>query len=173
MLERIIIAGFGGQGVMLIGKIAASLAAEKHEHVTYFPSYGAEVRGGTANCHVIISDEEIASPLVEQADTLITMNQMSLDRFGSRLLPGGLALVNTSLASANGLAGAVEVPATEMADKLGNVRAANMVMLGAYLRQKPLFEMQAVKDAIAEAMGTAKQDLTELNQNAVQAGYEL
>lgn len=173
MLERIIIAGFGGQGVMFAGKLIVALTADQHEYVTYFPSYGAEVRGGTANCHVIISDQEIASPLVEQADTLMVMNQMSVERFAPRLLPGGLALVNSSLASPDGLPGAVKLPATEIADSLGNVRAANMVMLGAYVRRNPLLELSAVKQALPAALGKGKQDLIELNQKALQAGYDL
>ena len=173
MLERIIIAGFGGQGVMFAGTLIAALAAQQREHVTYFPSYGAEVRGGTANCHVIVSDQEIASPLVEQADTLMVMNQMSVERFAPRLLAGGLVLVNSSLASADGLPDAVEVPATQVADSIGNVRAANMVMLGAYVRRNPLLELSAVKQALPAALGKDKQQLIKLNQKALQAGYDL
>jgi len=145
MLERIIIAGFGGQGVMFAGKLIATLAADQREHVT----------------------------LVEQADTLMVMNQMSVERFAPRLLAGGLALVNGSLASADGLPGAVEVPATEIADSIGNIRAANMVMLGAYVRRNPLLELSPVKQALPTALGKGKQDLIELNQKALQAGYDL
>ena len=173
MLERVIIAGFGGQGIISLGKLYASLAAERFEHVTFFPSYGAEVRGGTANCSVILSDEEIASPLVEDADTLIIMNQMSADRFGPRLLAGGLVVLNSSLVSANDFAAPVEVPATEVADQLGDVRAANIVMFGAYLKRRPLLEFANVAAAVKEAFGKRKPALGKLNAEALKRGYEL
>ena len=98
---------------------------------------------------------------------------MSVERFAPRLLAGGLVLVNSSLASADGLPDAVEVPATEIADSIGNIRAANMVMLGAYVRRNPLLELSAVKQALPAALGKDRQQLVELNQKALQAGYDL
>lgn len=173
MLERLIIAGFGGQGVMLTGKLIATLAAGRHEHVTYFPSYGAEVRGGTAHCHVIVSDEEIASPIVEQADTLIVMNQPSVERFWPRLVDEGLGLVNSSLASGDERPGAVEIPATETADRLGDVRTANMVMLGAYLHRKGMFGLADAQQAVAEALAKAGPEVLSINRQALNNGYGL
>jgi len=173
MLEQVVIAGFGGQGVMFIGKLYATLAAEKYQYVTYFPSYGSEVRGGTAHCNVIISDEEIASPLVEQADSLIVMNQMSADRFRSRVKPDGLAIINSSLVSADGFVDAVEVPATQIAAELGDVRVANIVMLGAYLKRKPILELDAVSGALAKALGAKRPQLAALNAQALKKGYNL
>ena len=166
-------AGFGGQGVMLIGKLYASLAAQKYEHVTYFPSYGSEVRGGTAHCGIIIADSEIGSPMVEEADTVIVLNQMSAEKFKSRVVKGGLILVNSTLANVNGTPGAIKVPATEIANKLGEVRSANMVMLGAYLKHKPIVELSAAMDAIAKALGKRKSHLAAINQQALQLGYDL
>src|SRR4030043_575231 len=102
MLEKIIIAGAGGQGIMLIGRIIAEAAMRENKHVTWLPAYGAEVRGGAAHCMVIVSDKEIGTPYINQADTLIIMNQPSLERFKNHLVPKGLLMVNSSLAQESG-----------------------------------------------------------------------
>ena len=117
MGKRIVISGFGGQGIIALGKFIALTAMNAGKHVTYLPSYGAEVRGGTANCQIVISDEEIASPCIENMDILIAMNQPSIERFCSNVVAGGLIVVNTSLAAAE--SGAVNIPATEIAVSFG------------------------------------------------------
>ena len=138
MTEQVIMAGFGGQGVMLIGKTYAGSAMHAGKEVTFFPSYGAEVRGGTAHCHIIVSDGPIYSPMVELADSLIIMNQPSYEKFRQRLRPEGLLLLNSSMAQmdkareAESQALALAIPATELANELGNVRVANVIMLGVY-----------------------------------------
>ena len=175
MLERAIMAGFGGQGLMFMGKLVAKMMMDEGMAVTYFPSYGAEVRGGTANCHVIVSSGEIASPIVEEADTIVVMNQPSYDRFKSRLAAGGVALVNSSLVqAADPPAGRVilEIPATQMAGDLGDVRAANMVMMGAYNVVREFVPFEKLLAHMADAFGVRKKDAVELNGKAIELGRE-
>lgn len=133
MNERMILAGFGGQGLMLLGKLFCFFEMHNGLHVTYIPSYGAEMRGGTANCSVKISDEPIASPMVPVASTLVVMNQPSYEKFKNRVEPGGSIFVNSSLVEiADPPEGVniVEVPASELALEMGDVRNANMILLG-------------------------------------------
>jgi len=150
MTERVIMAGFGGQGMMLLGKLLAAVAMDEGREVTFFPSYGAEVRGGTAHCHVVISDEPIYSPIVERADSLIIMNQPSYGKFRPRLKPGGLLLLNTSMADPDPAQERgspcvyLSIPATDTANQLGNVRVANVVMLGAYAAVRPVLPSRAI-----------------------------
>ena len=172
MEERMIFAGAGGQGLMLLGKLTALAATRDDLHVTWFPSYGAEVRGGTAHCHVVVSASEIFSPLVEEASTLLIMNEPSLKRFLPRLAPGGLLVLNTSLASAPADIDAefLAVPATDMANKLGNIKIANMVMLGALNTRKRLVKYDTLWAAIVEYAGTRRAELVELNRKAYDLG---
>jgi 2-oxoglutarate ferredoxin oxidoreductase subunit gamma len=175
--ERIIIAGFGGQGVMTVGKFAASIAMSEGREVTFLPSYGAEVRGGTAHCQIIVADEPISSPVVEKADSLIVMNQLSYDRFRPLLRSGGLLVLNSSLAQTvqereKDGATVLRIPATETANEMGNVRVANVIMLGAYCARRGLFKPENV---IAEMMKelSDKKHLQEINLLAFQKGQEL
>ncbi len=166
-------AGYGGQGLMLIGKILAYVVMREGRHVTFIPSYGTEVRGGTANCHVVISTEEIYSPVIEAADTLLVMNQPSYERFKGFLKPGGRLLTNSSMvkpdSAANG-AELIEIPATECAAELGNVRVANMVMTGAYNRLKKLVKVENLHAAFQIAFAGKKADLIEINKLALERG---
>jgi len=172
---RMIIAGYGGQGVLLLGKIIAEAAMREGRHVTYLPSYGAEVRGGTANCTVCISAEEIGSPAVDCADALIVLNQPSLARFSSRLKKNGLLILNSSLidpgqpAAGRIVAGAF----TDIATKLGNPRAANMAALGAFISATKLFSLQTVKQILAEFSAKTNPQLSRINLEALQAGCAL
>ena len=138
--EEIVIAGFGGQGIILAGKLLAQTAMNAGKEVTFMPSYGAEVRGGTANCMVIIADQPIACPVVGKPDSLIVMNKASLNKFAPRLKNGGLLIMNSSLIDSQPqLDDSIEiiaVPADELAVQLGNQKAANMVALGAYLQKR-------------------------------------
>jgi len=175
MTERAIMAGFGGQGLMFMGKLVAKMMMDEGLYVTYFPSYGAEVRGGTANCHVVVSDEPIASPTVDVATTIIVMNQPSYEKFRGRLEPDGVALVNSSLvALAEPLpAGRViEIPATQRASDLGDVRVANMVMLGAYNTVRQFVPMEKLVEHMKDAFGQRKSGVWEINTKAIQAGCE-
>ena len=179
MTERVIMAGFGGQGIMMIGKLLAGVAMREGKEVTFFPSYGAEVRGGTAHCHIVISDEPINSPVVEEADTLFIMNQPSYDKFRGRLRDGGLLVLNSSMAEeaaspeAGRTATCVGVPATEAANEIGNVRVANSVMLGAYAAARGLLPVEAVLAGLEREMVGRKAALLEVNRTAFRKGEGL
>ena len=174
MHERIIFAGSGGQGVMTLGKVLARAAMIQDLHCTYLPSYGTEVRGGTANCQVTIADEPIYSPLVEEADTLFAMNAPSYKRFRRRLRPDGLLVINTSMAAPEEDTdrNAVGVPATEIASDLGDVRVANVVMLGAYNRRRRLISDDLLFEQVSYAFGGLTGRLLDLNRAAFVAGAD-
>ena len=173
MVERMIMAGWGGQGLMTLGKLVANVAMTDGLEVTWFPSYGAEVRGGTAHCQVILSDEAIYSPMVERADTLLLMNQPSYDRFRPRIADDGLMVINSSMAQdtqpGEGYA-VVYVPATDIAVELGDIRAANMVMLGAYSALRDALSEQSIRAYIQSIFTGRKAALAELNLTALDRG---
>lgn len=170
MHERILIAGSGGQGIISLGKLLARLAAETIQHVTFFPSYGAEVRGGTSNCQVILSANEIAAPIAEIFDSAIVMNQQSADHFLPKLDRDGLAIVNKSLCKCHADSRHVLVAATEIADRLGSVKAANFVMLGAWLAHKPLIPSLAIENAVAALFPDAPPALIDINIKCFRSG---
>lgn len=168
--ETIIIAGFGGQGIMLAGKILAQAGHFLGRSVTYLPSYGAEVRGGTAHCHVIISVDEIPSPVIESPAAAIVMNGPSLEKFQTRVRSGGSLLVNSSLAAAPVDRDDLEVfriEANRLAEEAGSAKAANMVMLGAYLRRSRLLEAEAVEEALKSLLPARHRKLLEINRRAL------
>jgi 2-oxoglutarate ferredoxin oxidoreductase subunit gamma len=177
--EEVIIAGFGGQGTMLAGKLLAQTAMRTGKEVTYMPSYGAEVRGGTANCMIIIADRKIACPVVGKPDSLIVMNKASLTKFGPRLKKGGLLVMNSSLIDIepqlDETIEIVKVPADEIAVELGNQKAANMVALGAYLQKRlamgglaPAMAAEALPDVLAKRYHTT----LPINTEALRSGAE-
>jgi 2-oxoglutarate ferredoxin oxidoreductase subunit gamma len=173
MTERIICAGFGGQGVMAMGKVLAISALREGKFATWLPSYGAEVRGGTAHCMVVISDEPIGSPLIERADTLIILNDPSLRRFKTAIRDKGLLLVNSSLADCKGTSRrlhVVQVPATDMAHTIGLDRVANTVMIGLYLGLKKIIALSAMEKAIEEVLAQ-KEKLVAMNKRALEEGF--
>jgi 2-oxoglutarate ferredoxin oxidoreductase subunit gamma len=171
--HRLIVAGFGGQGVLSLGKLLCISAMAEGKTVTYLPSYGAEVRGGTANCQVTISSLTIYSPLVERADSLIILNQLSYDRFAARLRDGGLMVVNSSAIDAQeGNGRLVTVPATELAAQIGSVKVANVIMLGAFLAGAPVVEWESCRRALKELWGESKPALVEMNMRALEIGAE-
>lgn len=172
MHERILIGGSGGQGVISLGKLLARLAAATIEHVTFFPAYGAEVRGGTANCQVIFSTDEIAAPIAEIFDSIIIMNQQSAEYFLPALDQNGLAIVNQSLCKVQVDSRHVLVPATGIADRLGSAKAANFVMLGAWLSRKPLIPVRAIENAMASHFPDANPALIDINLKALHAGLD-
>lgn len=173
MRERMIFAGYGGQGLMMLGKVMALSAMMEGKNVTWFPSYGAEVRGGTAHCHVVVTDDQIYSPLVETATALVIMNGPSLKRFSPRLADGGTMVLNTSLAEpSDDLNGSlVSVPATDIANELGNIRVANIVMLGALNAARPIVDDATVEKALRESL-KGKEQLVEVNLAAYARGRE-
>lgn len=170
---RIKIAGFGGQGVLFLGTILAECGMYQGYHVSWLPSYGPEMRGGTAHCHVTLSQEPIGSPLVSRPTVLIAMNRPSLDRFESDVVSGGLLLYNSTLIDRAPVRRDLEVmavPASEIADRLGGARAANMVILGAYLGRTKLLTQDLVERVLEK--NTKKSSLLELNRAALRAGIE-
>ena len=175
MLIRTAVAGFGGQGVMSIGLNLAQAALLEGRNVTYLPSYGAEVRGGTANCTVVISDDEIASPVASSPEFVIAMNQPSVMRFQNQIQSGGLFFINSSLVEseiARGDINVIKVPANSIAENLGSPKSANMVMLGAFARKSGLVSLPSTIEALKFILGT-KQKLLAVNEKALRAGYNL
>lgn len=176
MLEKIIIAGFGGQGVMTIGKMLAYAGILDGREASWVPSYGPEMRGGTAYCNVIISDEEIASPVIaKDATTVIAMNLQSLNKFEPFLAKGGRLLINSSLITEQASrddVNAFYIPVNEIAMEAGNTKAANMVVLGAYLGITNLFEKEAALQAFIKVFGEKSTKLLPLNQKAMELGIQ-
>lgn len=151
-MTEIICSGFGGQGVLVAGMILADAGMEAGKNVTWYPSYGSEMRGGTANCNIKISDEEIPSPYCHKLDILYTLNDAAIDKFQAQLRPGGILLVNRSLARSNRAyredITVIKVPATDIANELSNARGTNIVMLGALACASPDFEVDYMRGAI-------------------------
>ena len=170
---RIVIAGFGGQGIVLTGSVLAQACVIEGKNVTGMVSYGAEMRGGTANSTVVISDEEIASPVVEKPGCGIILNQPSLDKFEGRIVEGGLVILNSSLVDGQVQRSDLEVvniAATEMADRLGNIRVANIVALGAFVKKSGILKMSSVEQALEHIFTGRKANLIEINKRALAAG---
>ncbi len=174
--HEIIIAGFGGQGVLFAGMVLAHAALHAGRNVAWIPSYGPEMRGGTAGCTVILSHEEVGSPIVSQPSAAIVMNEPSLAKYGPRVKPGGVLVINRSLARAPFSRADIrilEVPANDIAVEVGTDRAANMVALGALLQATNALPMEVVEQAMAEALGPGKERFVEPNREALRRGARL
>jgi len=175
MVERITIAGFGGQGIMLLGQILAYAGNEIDKYTLWYPSYGPETRGGTANCAVTISDTPINSPVFSKANTLIAMNLPSLEKFSSKVLDEGIILYNSSLINIEKLetkAKVYKIKASELALTLNNPKVANIVMLGAYLELTKLFSDDLIIKIITKLFGDEKKDLISINKEALILGRQ-
>ena len=175
MLIKTIFAGFGGQGVLSMGLTLAQAAMTEDLHVTYLPSYGAEVRGGTANCTVSISDEEIASPVASSPEFVVALNQPSLVRFQNQIQSGGLFLINSSITEAKTTRGdieLIEVPASEMAEEMGNPKGVNTIMMGAFIKKSNLVSIESLMSALEDSF-KKKPKLIDINKKALKAGYDL
>jgi 2-oxoglutarate ferredoxin oxidoreductase subunit gamma len=179
MREKIIIAGAGGQGIMLVGKVIAEAAMRENKFVTWLPAYGAEVRGGTAHCMITISDSEIGSPYIEKADTLIIMNEPSWNKFKNRIEDKGLYIINNSLVkqskaiSNSGKIKRIGGRFTEIAVDLGNIKVANIIALGCYLAQKKNLQAQTIFKVIEDMAPADKKGLIEINKQALKEGMKL
>lgn len=176
MQVKIIFAGFGGQGVLMMGYSYAHAAMNEGYFVTYLPSYGAEVRGGSANCTVAVSDEEIASPIASQPDYLVIMNQPSLFTFQNRVAPKGSIFMNSSIIQARPTRDDVtihEIPLAEIAASLGNPRGQNIIMIGAFIRKTGILSPEAYLKGLGERMKGKKAAAMESNRQAFMAGYNL
>jgi len=174
LYEDIVMAGFGGQGLMFIGKLLAYSAMKEGKHVTWIPSYGPEMRGGTANCTVVVSSEEIGSPVTSHPRSIIVMNNPSMEAFEPRVQSGGLLLLSSSFVNRPVTRRDIRVlaiPASELADNAGAERSANMVMLGAYVALRNVVAKESVTEGLKELFGK-KLDLFEANVRAFEKGME-
>ena len=172
--QDVIIAGFGGQGVMLVGNLLAQAGMEHGLEVSFIPVYGAEMRGGTANCTVVMDEHPIGSPLVREPMSTIILNEPSLSKFQGRLSAEGVQIVNASLVAENLLDGAkrtVYIPVNDMAHELGNVKMANMVALGAWLKATGALPLKVVQDAMNRVVSAHYAKLIDANARALEQGY--
>lgn len=175
MTQEMILAGFGGQGVLLMGQLLTYAGMIENKHVSWIPSYGPEMRGGTANCSVIISDEPIGAPIVTEPTTVVAMNRPSLDKFEPMMQAGGTLFINNSLIDRGAQRTDITVhlvPANDVAAKLGNLKVANMVMLGAILAATKVVDSKSLLQAFAK-MFARKPELVELNEKAIREGAAL
>ena len=173
MQTEIVIAGFGGQGVLFGGQLLAYAGMDEGKHVTWIPSYGPEMRGGTANCTTIISDEEIGSPFVHFPTAVIAMNRPSLDKYEEQVAPDGLLVVNATMLDRSVTRKdirVVEVDAGTIADKLGDIRMTNMVLMGAFLANIPVLPMRAIEDALKGHLPQRHQKMLAKNYEALKEG---
>ncbi|MFU0799575.1 MAG: 2-oxoacid:acceptor oxidoreductase family protein [Xylanivirga thermophila] len=175
MTQEIIISGFGGQGVMLMGQLLAYSGMLEEKHVSWLPSYGPEMRGGTANCNVIVSDDPVASPIVNRANCVIAMNAPSLDKFEGAVLPGGMLFINSSLIDKKSSREDIDIyyiPANEIADQLGNSRVANMVMVGSYIKKTGIVSPESVLESLRKVLGPSKERFIPINKKALRMGAD-
>ncbi len=172
-MEEILIAGFGGQGVMSMGQLIAYAGMKEGKYVSWLPSYGPEQRGGTANCAVVVSGEQVGSPLVSQPTTAIVLNNPSYDKFEPTVRPGGLLIVNASLItklSERTDIKVVNINATELAKELGNPKIANMILLGAFLEITGILSDDSILEALKKVLSPEKHSLLEINKRALERG---
>ncbi len=180
MEDSVIIAGSGGQGVLLLGRLIATTGMLSGLNVTWFPSYGAEMRGGTANCSVVVSSEMIGSPVISRPKTLIVMNCPSFLKFVPRVSEGGMIVMDSTLvgpevcgADALDLGGlkTIEVPASEIASQVGSVRFANMVLFGAYLKVSGLGDLEIAEEALRKSLPERHHNKLPFNIEAIKRGW--
>jgi len=174
MKEEIIFAGFGGQGIMLMGKVLSYAAMKEGRFVSWMPSYGAEVRGGTAHSMVSLSDTSIASPVIREPTICIVMNKPSLQKFEGKVKTKGMLIINKSLVDLKAKRtdiDVLEVPATDMAFNLGNSRVSNMIMLGALLARTNILSVQSLTDSLKDVIPPSHHNLLSINDKAIKEGY--
>lgn len=173
MTHEIIMAGFGGQGVMAMGKILVEAALKEGKNVSWLPSYGPEMRGGTANCNVIVSDEPVGAPVVSEATAALILNKPSLAKFEGDVIPGGVLIINSSLIDQKATRDDIKVyyvPANDIANELGTGKIANMVMLGAYLEASGAAKQDTIMEIISEIFSGKKASAIPLNKEALVRG---
>ena len=175
MTKEFIFAGFGGQGMLLIGKFLAMACMLDGKHVSWLPSYGPEMRGGTANCSVIVSDDDVASPMVGKADAVVAMNLPSLDKFENSVRPGGVLVINSSLIERKSTRDDITVvycDAVKIAEDIGNPKGANVAILGALMEKMPVVSLDKMMEAIKIELGERKLKFLDGNKKALLAGME-
>lgn len=176
MTEELIVAGFGGQGVLSLGKILAYTALMKGKHVSWLPSYGPEMRGGTANVTVILGDEEVSSPVLHEFDSAIILNQPSLDKFESTVKPGGILIYDTNGISKPPTRTDIDIykiHASKTAAELNMLKVFNMMVLGAYLKVKPLLSLDDVLDGLKKSLPARHHKLLPVNEKALLMGGDM
>jgi 2-oxoglutarate ferredoxin oxidoreductase subunit gamma len=175
MLIKTIFSGFGGQGVLMMGVSFAHSGMSKGYHITYLPAYGAEMRGGIANCTVAIADEEIASPIASEPNYLVVMNSPSLFTFQNKVTDRGTIFLNSSIIKDEPNRHDVEVfrvPCADIAQKLGNIKVANTIMMGAFIKISAVVSPDIYLKSLELIMGSKKKSLAEINRKAFTAGYD-
>jgi 2-oxoglutarate ferredoxin oxidoreductase subunit gamma len=173
MHEEIILAGFGGQGVLLLGKLLSEAAMEEGRNVSWLPSYGPEMRGGTANANVIISDEQIGSPIIIESTIVVAMNRPSLEKFEKTLVKDGILFINSSIIDVEPVRKdiqVIKVPANEIASNLGNLKIANIVMAGAIIKKTQIVKLETFIDVIKNNFTSKKTSLIDINLKALEEG---
>ena len=173
MQTEVIFAGFGGQGVLFAGQLLAYAALDAGKEVTWIPSYGPEMRGGTANCTVVVADEEIGSPLVRNPQAAIVMNLPSLDKYEPMVASGGVLIANSSLTNREAQRDDLDcvfIPANEIAEEIGNKRLINVIMLGALLAKLPVLSFEAIEQALENHLPERHKRLLPMNLEALRRG---
>lgn len=174
METSIVIAGFGGQGVLFAGQLLAYAGMDAGKQVTWIPSYGPEMRGGTAHCVIIISDDPIGAPVVARPDVAVVLNQPSFDKYLPLVKPGGLLVINSSLVddvTPRGDIDIVHVPANAIAEENGTVKMLNMAALGAMLAARPVLSLEELEQALCEHIGQKRQHLVDANLDVLRQGH--
>jgi 2-oxoglutarate ferredoxin oxidoreductase subunit gamma len=175
MQTELIISGFGGQGVLFAGQLLSYAAMDSGREVTWIPSYGPEMRGGTANCTVVIADDEIGSPFVHNPQAVIAMNLPSLDKYEAVVKPGGVLVINSSMVNRPSVrtdVRVVEIPGNDIAEELGDQRMTNMVLLGGLLANLPVMDLAVIEKSLKEHLPARHQKLLPLNFKALRRGAE-
>jgi 2-oxoglutarate ferredoxin oxidoreductase subunit gamma len=175
MHQEVIISGFGGQGALFAGQLLTYTGMDEGWHVTWIPSYGPEMRGGTAHCIVILSGDDIGSPIIRRPNVCIVMNPPSMDKYDPLVRPGGLLVANSTLIrsrSAREDIQAVYIPANELAAELGNVKMANVVLLGAMLGMREILPIESVKRTLDEHIPERRKHIIEPNKRALDRGVQ-
>ncbi len=176
MTEEVVIAGFGGQGVLSMGMILCYSGIMENKEVSWMPSYGPEMRGGTANCIAIVSDNKVSSPIISKFDTVIALNQPSVDKFESMVKPGGLLLyesTNVITPPTRSDIDIVGIPASSEAAKMKNTKIMNMIVLGAFLKKKPIIKFENIIEGLKQVLPERYHHLIPLNTDALNKGMEL
>jgi 2-oxoglutarate ferredoxin oxidoreductase subunit gamma len=175
MHESVIMSGFGGQGILLMGQLLCYAGMQEGKKVTWMPSYGPEMRGGTANCTVMLSEDRVGSPVTRHPSSLVAMNKASLDRFEGDLRPGGFLLINSSLIDREPERRDLEVikvPANKIAEEAGTLQVTNLAALGAYLGAKRVVSLESVITALKRMIPAHRKELLGVNETALRRGYE-
>ena len=175
MTTQILIAGFGGQGILFAGKFLANKGMLEGRQLSWLPSYGPEMRGGTANCSVVLSDDPVGSPIVNNPDVLIVMNLPSLDKYESAVVPGGTIFVDSTLIErkvARTDVKAVYIPATRLAQQNGFPTLANMILIGKVMKESGFVSYDGIEEAVSSVVSAKHRDLYDVNLKAIRMGYE-